>query len=227
MAQRRSRWKELILLMGLVCVVVWILAPRGYPRKAVQTACANNLKQIGMAIEMYAADWGDHRPPLHTTSQRAPEGQSWPDLLMPYLRKIAGPNSGANLWKLFRCPESIGDRLSYSVNRRIAGMGQWKIKYPSVTIAVFDSVNDSPENNNLNGDSFWRPSDGGVPSAGGLVIWPGRQPFWKPKLPKWASPRHHSTTEILCADGHVTSVTLDETPDPEPLRFDPAKPKGD
>lgn len=99
------------------------------------------------------------------------------------------------------------------------------MKYPSITICVFDSVNDSPENNNLNGDTFWRPSDGGVPPVGSLVIWPERQLFWGPKLPEWAGPRHHSSTEILFVDGHVASVSLDNPPTPEYARFDPAKPK--
>ena len=88
-----------------------------------------------------------------------------------------------------------------------------------------DSVSDVPKNNNLNGDSLWRPSDGGVPSVGSLPLWPHKQPLFGPKLPEWESPRHHSSTEILFVDGHIASVSLDNPPTPEHERFDPAKPK--
>ncbi len=69
---------------------------------------------------------------------------------------------------------------------------------------VFDSVSDRPENGNLNGDSIWRPSDGGLPHVGSLVIWPdaGKCRWW----PKWARPRHDGSTMILFADGHVKAV---------------------
>lgn len=214
---------------GLVMVMVWAFVSVTWPHghKSSTTICLNNLKQIGVAIEMYAMEWGDHRPPLYTTSQRAPEGKAWPDLLMPYLRKIRGPTHGGNLSKLFRCPDAPDDRLSYSINPRTSNLVNQKIKYPAATIAVFETVNDSPLNNNLNGDSVWRPSDGGVPGVGCLVIWPYKRRSFGLTLPKWASPRHGSNAMVLWVDGHVTAMSLMDSPDsPQHApRFDPGKPK--
>lgn len=231
--QKCTHWKSWVLLVALVSIVVWISVSVVASWQALrigsmrQIHCMNQLKIIGVAIEMYVAEWGDRRPPLHTTSRSAPQGKAWPDLLVPYLKQIDASLDGADLVKWCKCPDSPGDRLNYSLNRRIAGLPMRKINYASATIAVFDSVNDSPANNNLNGDSIWRPSDGGVPPVGSLPLWTEKEPFLGPKLPKWAGPRHNSRTNVLWVDGHVGGLRLDspsESPDRAP-RFDPAEPK--
>ncbi|GEM_PF-3598144 len=205
-----------LLIVMAVAFNSYTMPPRPNPR------CPSNLKQIGVAMEMYTSAWGDTRPPLHTTDQRAPNGEAWPDLLVPYLKRIEPQSTAEGTANLFRCPDSIGDRLTYSLNPMVAGLGVRKMRYPSSTICLFDSVNDSPENNNLNGGIVWQPSDLGVPPVGSLVIWPERERFWGPKLPAWAKPRHHGRTNILWVDGHVCSISLSEMPDFE-LQFDPMK----
>jgi prepilin-type processing-associated H-X9-DG protein len=232
MLRKRPSWKEWVVLFAILSIIVpWILLAMHLQAlrhaSARQTMCLNRLNQIGKAMEIYRYAWDDRLPALSTTRQRAPEGKARPDLLMPYIGQMDPRADSEALAQSFRCADSTHDRLTYSLSRRIAGLKSDRIKSPSTTIAAFDSVNDSPLNNNLNGDSVWRPSDGGVPGVGCLVIWPYKRRSFGLTLPKWASPRHGSNTMVLWVDGHVTAMSLMDPPDsPQHApRFDPGKPK--
>ncbi len=183
----------------------YTMPPRPDPR------CPNNLKKIGFAMEMYSSSWQDCRPPLYTTDQRAPKGQAWPDLLVPYLEKIHQPRDSWALRDLFRCPAPENDRMTYSLNPKPAGLPVAKIKYPSSTICVFDTVSDSPRNNNLNGNAVSRPTRKDLPPIGSLVLWPDEGKLYYRGWPAWARMRHRGgTANILFVDGHVSSVTHSE-----------------
>lgn len=215
-------WGWSLTIIALVCIIVALGVLFVMHQQALrvgsmrQIHCLNRLNIIGVAMEMYASDWGDTRLPLHTTDQRAPDGKSWPDLLVPYLKKIDPEADSESLAKLFRCPDSDKDLLSYSLNPRIAGLYQGKIKYPSTTICAFDSVNDLPANNNLHGDTIWRWQDGGMPQPGQYVPWDGPVEEYTRRWPKWAKPRHEGGSMVLFADGHVKDMSPGDTP-----RFEP------
>jgi len=207
MAKRHLTRKDLVVVVGLVCVIAWVLAPRGYPQRSMRTQCVNNLNRIGIAMELYCADWGDRRPPLYTTDQYAPQGKAWPDLLMPYLKKLRKPGQTWTPEDQFRCPVPDNHRMTYSLNPTPAGLPLAKIKYPSTTISVFDTVNASPGNNNLNGGAMSRPTKKNLPPTGSLVLWPDGGKWYYRGWPEWARLRHRGSTNVLHVDGHVSSVT--------------------
>lgn len=132
MSHRALSWKECVLVIGLILLAASIIAfwkAEVFVRQTArvpQNQCMNNLNQIGKAMEMYAQAWGDRRPPLYTRDQRAPKGKAWPDLLIPYLKKMDSQAKADALAKLFRCPDSTGDRLTYSVNPRTMNMPVWR-----------------------------------------------------------------------------------------------------
>ena len=200
------RWFELLVIIGtlaFVAIVVYPMLPI-CPKPSRRISCLNNLKQLGNAMHMYMEDWHGSFPVLYTKAQRAPEGRAWPDALKPYVRNE----------HLFRCPKSE-DRLTYSFNRRLSGLHEKDVLAPADTVLVFESVNNSPKNNNLNGDTVWRPSDGGVPEAGSFVL------AWEAKsrrlhLPGWAVPNHDDCANVSFADGHAKTCGPDYRP-----RFSP------
>jgi prepilin-type processing-associated H-X9-DG protein len=86
--------KELFVLYGLLAVLALILWPVffGAREKAKESSCQSNLKQLTMAILMYAEDYDGTLPPAV-----APSGIGWSRLANRYVRND----------ELFRCPEDV------------------------------------------------------------------------------------------------------------------------
>src|SRR5437763_1291349 len=62
--QRAFTLVELLVVIGIIAVLIGILLPslnRARARSS-QTACMSNLRQIGLAVRMYANDNRDHYP---------------------------------------------------------------------------------------------------------------------------------------------------------------------
>ncbi|MGC9318235.1 MAG: prepilin-type N-terminal cleavage/methylation domain-containing protein [Armatimonadota bacterium] len=109
---------ELLVVIGILAVLAAIIYPtfaraRGAARKAV---CASNLRQLGMAVSMYADDWdglsprttGWHRWGGDGTDGDEP-GPGWEERLHPYVEDR----------RIYRCPAFPGSiEFSYFLNTR-------------------------------------------------------------------------------------------------------------
>jgi prepilin-type N-terminal cleavage/methylation domain-containing protein/prepilin-type processing-associated H-X9-DG protein len=76
---------ELLVVIAIIAILAAILFPvfASARVKARQTACASNLKQLGLGIRMYADDWDGGLPESsHTTSTQE---RCWIFQLRPYL----------------------------------------------------------------------------------------------------------------------------------------------
>ncbi|MCS6863168.1 MAG: DUF1559 domain-containing protein [Abditibacteriales bacterium] len=137
-----------VLLLGLVMLAILgaILMPvfTQAREKARAASCQSNLKQIALAVMMYAQDYDD----------RYPLADKWAGELFPYTKN----NS------IFLCP-SVRTRqmppsgtpivTDYGYNTALSGVALEKVKSPNSTVLIFES----------NG-----PSAGGAEN----VIQPGR-----------------------------------------------------
>lgn len=91
---------ELLVVIAIIAILAAILFPvfaqaRAAARKA---ACTSNMKQLGLALQAYSADYEGMFPP----SQTGPGGAtiSWPTMLYPYVK-----NEG-----VFVCPDGERSR---------------------------------------------------------------------------------------------------------------------
>ncbi|MDD3926556.1 MAG: DUF1559 domain-containing protein [bacterium] len=79
---------ELLVVIAIIALLAAILFPVfGKAREnARKTTCMSNLKQIGVALWMYAQDEGEGAvfPPAYNSAGVAGQGRYWADMLAPY-----------------------------------------------------------------------------------------------------------------------------------------------
>ncbi|MGE3312625.1 MAG: type II secretion system protein, partial [Limisphaerales bacterium] len=106
---------ELLVVIAIIAILASMLLPAlsKAKGKAQQTACLNNLKQIGLATKLYAGDFEDYLPPIQA---RLPQGggeSSWRAHLYPYLGNTA---------RIYDCPtekeEVYANAKPAGVNRK-------------------------------------------------------------------------------------------------------------
>jgi prepilin-type N-terminal cleavage/methylation domain-containing protein len=78
---------ELLVVIGIIAVLIGLLVPavQKVRETAMRIACANNLKQIGIAIHHYHEEY-EAMPPARLDYDG---GADWPVLLWPYLEQTA------------------------------------------------------------------------------------------------------------------------------------------
>src|SRR5437016_5432897 len=79
---------ELLVVIAIIAMLAAILVPvfAQAREKARQTACASNIRQMGLAVQMYAQDY-DERLPLAATATET-SFLNWHDLANPYVKNI-------------------------------------------------------------------------------------------------------------------------------------------
>jgi len=77
------------MLVLLVVIALLLPARRGARSAAFKNACRHKLRDIGYALEQYAANHGGNFPPAYTVDANGKPLHSWRTLLLPYLEEEA------------------------------------------------------------------------------------------------------------------------------------------
>jgi prepilin-type N-terminal cleavage/methylation domain-containing protein/prepilin-type processing-associated H-X9-DG protein len=189
---------ELLVVIAIIAILAAILFPvfARARAKARQTACLSNVKQLGLATEMYTQDYDEmlvpsaHRPPSGGGSppNTAP---IWPAYIRPYVRNeqlFVCPDAKSRGWYV----ETWGERgrLPYGLNRdtedRVNGLPLPLpvFEEPSRTIWIADST----------------PGSTGNPDKmRGFQITGDREPNTQAGIGE----RHNGGTTVGLMDGHA------------------------
>jgi hypothetical protein len=101
---------------------------------ARRISCMSNVKQLGLAFEMYVQDYDGYYP----------LPQSWNDEIYPYTK-----NS-----QILHCPDAEEENLpTYAMNRHLKGVLSARIETPANVVMLFDSI----PGKNLSGGSELLP----------------------------------------------------------------------
>ena len=93
---------ELLVVIAIIAILAALLLPSLASAKArgKSTVCLNNLKQLGLAITMYAQDYNDNYPLAYV-------GGIWPNIwaeaVSDYIKVSAGDSTGDRA-TAYRCP---------------------------------------------------------------------------------------------------------------------------
>jgi len=178
----------------VVIAIIAILAAILFPvfakarEKALQSTCVSNLKQIGMAVQMYAAD---HDGRTHYTWANEatwgvtadPQKMYWGWFYLPYAKTM----------QLWQCPGAKAvNNCSYGMSVYMYRCNLYTLSQPAERIFAHDAEEQFLDDN---GDMLC-PQDGQTVN---LTQYPNEVN----KLQWW---RHVGTCTVLWADGHVKSV---------------------
>ncbi len=211
---------EILVVLGIIAILAAILLPVFARARdgARRTTCAGNLKQIGLAMQLYAQDY-NHRYPFVGRPDNNPNCSLWADRVYPYAKSAqvfwcpayergeyrpgCPPSENTEDWK-----QEITYDGSYDLNSPfgdfsiiISGGGDSR----SISMGLaFRSVAQS---------RYQRPASTILVLDGdGNFVNPGREtpPFTDTSLRRWGvDTRHDNGSNVAFADGHVKWLSLD------------------
>jgi general secretion pathway protein G len=202
---------EVMVVIVIIIVLASISIPisRRVKDSADSAVCMSNLRQVGSAMLMYAADNFQKLPPLQPPLDRntGQRGDIWPPILarQGYLWDGNGElPCGRGVWTCPNCDYMSQTYGGFGVAEdTVFVYGELRPRGVDAQGSLKLNMIRNPERTWLVGDASQKEEE---PNKGWYAIWadPGR---WSGHGP---AERHRGKANVCMADGHVESLTREE-----------------
>ncbi|MHB1191098.1 MAG: DUF1559 family PulG-like putative transporter [Armatimonadota bacterium] len=215
---------ELLVVIAIIAILAAILFPvfAKAREKARQTSCLSNLKQLGLAIQMYATDWEGY--PLSSSPSTTVPRTRWADCIFSYVKSeqmftCPSERSTAILAKNFAHDQSktyggYGYNYQYLGNSRSAPPNlpftatDSSIQVPVQTVALADTTGVLNGDGSISGEGVY-VVDPPISSSRGSGK-PSGYYEWSRSLP---AERHNGMVNVAFCDGHAKAMKLSQLDD--------------
>jgi len=219
---------ELLVVIATIAILAGLLLPAlsNAKEKAREIYCAGNLKQIGLAFQLYGDDFNDYLSPYKNGTPawgqfvgyyeygnpKAEKWAGWGGRIYPYL-------GGKGHWKVFVCPSDPvkrdltltntaeggdhGTGASYMVNSSDSAAGGIGIDFSlggGVTVWYRYGNAKWPAETCLVSEEPFKSSNYTMPGDGGY--------FYRPWYSHVYVPAHFKNNNVVFIDGHVGAVPI-------------------
>ncbi len=151
---------ELLVVIAIIAILAAILFPvfSRAREKARQTSCLSNLKQLGLAANMYAQDYDETLPIVAIgpgLTYTLPDGTShsgyllWHTAIFPYVKNIGVYNCPSYRTSMYSGQYTGGG--AYGINTLNDGLTLGQINFPSES--MFFAEASGSDSYNLDGDT--------------------------------------------------------------------------
>lgn len=206
MKRRAFTLIELLVVISIIAVLAAILFPvfARARENARRASCMSNMKQMGLAVMMYAQDYDENYPLYRRATTEPPPIPvyktgywEWEHMIYPYTKSE----------QVYRCPSGYGNTSPYNgeyganyslINGTATSMAE--VVASASTYMIMDA-----------GTSYILTTDATRVNKGGARYLPGSGPFVTPELAvssgwyesDFNSGRHFGGVNMAFADGHV------------------------
>lgn len=194
---------ELLVVIGIIALLISILLPvLNKARESANTVkCASNLRQIGLAMQLYTEGFRDYFPIVHGTDYRNP---LWPPVMQGFW--------GQGDW--WECLGAVGFKRQYMLcpsdlhaDTPVGSPPRLVVSYIQNGMFAFTKKRSKIRCSSEKIIVSERSDEGDALSHQGYPAW-RVQSVWAPLLKK---NRHGHKSNYLFVDGHVSALTWQET----------------
>lgn len=215
---------ELLVVIAIIAILAAMLFPvfASVKEKARQTSCLSNLKQLGLAIQMYVTD--NEGYPLSSSPSSTKPRTRWADHIQPYTK-----NTSIFLCPSIRKSNILTKTFAHNINIRYGGygynyqyLGNSRSAYPMLPFSANEPMIEFPAETVALADTDGVLDAISIPTGEGVyVIDPplpsmrgsGKSSGFYEATRSIPAGRHNDMINTAFADGHAKAMKLSRLDD--------------